>query len=790
MERLLDFFIPEHYKLELSFDKPAKLIHGKVVIDGRSKADRIKFHAKDMEFHSVFVDNDEVPADLMKYDGAILEIPQASIINIDFTAKISETMLGCYASTYQYEGREETIIATQFESNYAQKAFPCIDEPAAKAAFDVTIITDPTDTVISNMPALSSDNGVTKFDTTPRMSTYLLVWVIGKFNKYEITTLGDITVTAYSALNQPASLLEYPAKITAGCIQYFTEKFHSIYPLPKLDLIALPDFDAGAMENWGLMTFRESCMLADESSSLDAKHLVALVVAHEVSHQWFGDLVTMKWWDDLWLNESFASLIEYFAVDHLYPDFRIWDDFYTSSIMVSLSRDDLPGVQAVHQDVNNPDEISTLFDPAIVYAKGAHLLLMLVRLMGEDQFFRGCADYFNLHQYQNTTSDDLWESLTPYADFDVKDFMTPWLVQPGFPVLTGGEQTRFLINDTTDDLKYPVPEIRDDLSGHYLINLTDEQLHAKLEQFDTLSTEQKLRLLIDRSLLAKTHFASSASLISLIQRLASDTSYVIWDLISILLSDLKTFIDPGTEAETDFKALIRSVITPHADRLGIAAKEGETLDDTQLRPLILCYSAYVGYEPIVDAAIDLYKTKSINDLDPNIRSSILVAQVKNRETPTLIKQLLENYRTATDPNLKADIMLALTASTKPATLKKILECIKDSALVRPQDIDRTWIYVLRNSFGTDIAIDWLIKNWDFVAKMSADQGLDDYPEALGGVIRKSAQRDKFLKFFSPLKNHPQLTRAIDVATPQIDARLALITSDGPEVVETLKNLPK
>ena len=790
MERLLDFFIPEHYKLELTFDKSSKLINGKVVIDGRSKADRIKFHAKDMEFHSIFVDSDEVPADLIKYDGSILEIPQASIIAIEFTSKISETMLGCYASTYQFEDREETTIATQFESNYAQKAFPCIDEPAAKAAFDVTIITDPEDTVISNMPSLISENGTHKFDITPRMSTYLLAWVIGKFNKYEMNTLGDITVTAYSALNQPASLLEYPAKVAVGCLQYFTEKFHALYPLPKLDLIALPDFDAGAMENWGLMTFRESCMLADESSSLDAKHLVALVVAHEVSHQWFGDLVTMKWWDDLWLNESFASLIEYFAVDHLYPDYRIWDDFYLSSVLGSLSRDALPGVQSVRQDVSSPEEISTLFDPAIVYAKGAHLLLMLVRLMGEDKFFRGCADYFNFHQYQNTTSDNLWDALTPYADFDVKEFMTPWLTQPGFPVITGTEQTRFLINGETDELKYPIPEIRDDLSGHYLINLSNEQLHAKLEEFDTLSTEQKLRLLIDRSLLSKTHFASSTSLIELVQKLSPETSYVVWDLISILLSNLKTFINPGTEAEQDFKALIRSVIVPHADRLGITTRDGESLDDTQLRPIILCYAAYVGYEPVVEAAGKLFNSKSLDDIDPNIRSSILVVQVKNHETPELIKQLTEDYRTATDPNLKADIMLALTASTNTETLEKLLEQTKDPSLIRPQDIDRTWIYVLRNSFGTNLAIDWLFKNWEFIVSISSDQGIDDYPKALGSVIRESSQKDKFVEFFTPLKEQSQLTRAIDVAIPQIDARLALIASDGPEVIKSLHNLSK
>ena len=210
-------------------------------------------------------------------------------------------------------------------------------------------------------------------------------------------------VSSYCALNQPLSALLYANETAASALEYYDQKFAEPYPLPKLDQVALPDFEAGAMENWGLVTYREAYLLADISATLSTKKSVATTVTHELSHQWFGNLVTMQWWDDLWLNESFATIMEYFATDYLYPEYHIWQDFFTSDCLAALRRDCLPGVQSVQQAVHDPAEISTLFDASIVYAKGARLVLMLIRLLGEPQFDQGIRYYFDQYKYHNTT---------------------------------------------------------------------------------------------------------------------------------------------------------------------------------------------------------------------------------------------------------------------------------------------------------------------------------------------------------------------------------------------------
>jgi aminopeptidase N len=247
-------------------------------------------------------------------------------------------------------------------------------------------------------------------------------FALGDFVSYETVSKHGVKITSYACANQSAKDLEFSAHFAADVLDFYDDCFKTPFPLPKMDLLAVPDFEAGAMENWGLVTFREIAMLANEKSSFDQKQYVAIVVAHELSHMWFGDLVTMKWWDDLWLNESFANMMESYATDKVRPELSAWDDFYTSAVLGSLQRDCLPGVQPVKVEVKNVEDITNLFDGAIVYGKGSRLLMMLMRTMGEKNFFKGLADYFEKHKYKNTEADDLWKALNPYADFDVKEF--------------------------------------------------------------------------------------------------------------------------------------------------------------------------------------------------------------------------------------------------------------------------------------------------------------------------------------------------------------------------------
>ena len=471
MEKFLDYFRPEKYVLDLYIDKYAKTIGGVVTVTGEVLQEDIKFHAVELDISDVYVNSEKHE---FKSDGEVLEIRDVNLgeaeIEIHYSGKLREDMQGAYLSTYQYKGKTEIIVATQFESHYAREAFPCIDEPAAKAVFELKINLPDEDMVLSNMPAITSElidassEGLRRlrpsmraraprrraratrpedecvssslcytvgFQPTPRMSTYLLAFVIGKFHGKTVKNEHGVEITTYCTLAQDIDSVDFANEIAAKSLEFYDNNFGVPYPLKTLQQVALPDFEAGAMENWGLVTYRESMMLVGKSATLGTRKVVALTVAHELSHQWFGDLVTMKWWDDLWLNESFASVMEYYAVDHIHPEYKIFEGFFTGDCFAALTRDAYSGVQSVHQEVSDPAEIATLFDSAIVYSKGARLMLMLIRAMGWENFCRGIADYFHKYEYKNTVGDDLWNALKPYAEFDPHKLMHAYTWIPG-----------------------------------------------------------------------------------------------------------------------------------------------------------------------------------------------------------------------------------------------------------------------------------------------------------------------------------------------------------------------
>lgn len=823
MEHFLDYFEPENYELEECIWRETEEFKGRVSISGylRPGKNCIKLHSVGLEIDAVswhptydgFVDSLEycthTPCDFRCRDG-VLEVSLTAemlailkkcdnhnslTLDIKFHGHLNHNMQGCYLSTYDFEGQEQRLVATQFESHYAREAFPCIDEPAAKATFDLTIILtdyDPArDVVLANTPVINQNNGRFNFDTTPRMSTYLLAWVAGPLKSVSTVNKNGVRVSSYCALNQPVESLFFANETAARALEYYDAKFQIKYPLPKLDQVALPDFEAGAMENWGLVTYRESMMLADKTATVSAKQSVAITVTHELSHQWFGDLVTMAWWDDLWLNESFASVMEFYAADALYPEFNIWQDFFTSDCLAALKRDSMPGVQSVKQAVHHPAEIATLFDSAIVYAKGARLIYMLIKLMGEEKFDQGIVDYFDKYKYGNTVGDELWAALQPYADFDVKDFMNVWITQPGYPALKrqGGnwQQRRFLITGGADDSVWPLPEVKTDMSGHYLIDLSDAEFQEKLAQFDQLSDEQKLRLMIDRMLLAKTPEVESSSLLDLLPKITPEKSSAVWSIVATIIGDLKLFCPPETPAADNYKKYLRELLQKEFETVDYSVIED--IDANTRRDFILGAAYYAESEPVLRRLANLY-TGSISGLDPELRNHILAAKLYFDESE-VFDTWLEQYRAESDPEIKSDLLSTLAGFAKqPEHLDQMIALLSQSEVVRPQDHIFLYIYLLRNYHTRDRVLDWLIQHWDYVVHLTGDKSIEDYVRYASTLIRTSAEADKFYAFFDPKADDPVLSRSIKIAHTDIDARLRLIEHDTPAVERKLQELIK
>ena len=372
---LYETFQPTHYDVYLDINRANKTINGHTEITGHAAAKRIAVHQKFLTIEAVEADGKAVGFTVDDDAECVhIDLPQAgdTTLAITYAAKLTDTMMGIYPSYYNVDGQRKELIGTQFETTAARQAFPSIDEPEAKATFDVAVKFDeqPGETIIANMPEVKVANGVHYFDTTVKMSTYLVAFAFGEMQKKLTHTKSGVEIGVFSTKAHADNELDFALDIAKRSIEFYEDFYQTPYPLPHSYQLALPDFSAGAMENWGLVTYREAYLTVDPANtSLEMKQRVATVVAHELAHQWFGDLVTMKWWDDLWLNESFANMMEYVAVDALEPDWHIWEVFQTDEAGQALQRDATDGVQSVHVDVNDPAEIISLFDGAIVYAR-------------------------------------------------------------------------------------------------------------------------------------------------------------------------------------------------------------------------------------------------------------------------------------------------------------------------------------------------------------------------------------------------------------------------------------
>ncbi|XP_012939882.1 aminopeptidase N [Aplysia californica] len=371
------------------------------------------------------------------------------VLEMTFTSPLKDDLSGLYYSTYYRDGKPVYLATTQMEATDARKAFPCFDEPAIKSTFNVTLVRPDNLVSISNMPQIDSsetweEDGMTYvadvYEQTPKMSTYLLAFIICDFKFKSQTARNGVEYRAW-AIPESLNDTEYALGVGAEVLSFYDEFFGVPYPLPKQDMIAIPDFAMGAMENWGLITYRQSDMLFNEDvSNENNKERVTEVVAHELAHQWFGNLVTMSWWGDLWLNEGFANFVEYFGTEHVHPDWNMFEVFVQRELQGAFSFDGLVSSHPVYVPVYHPDEINEIFDD-ISYSKGGSIIRMMRHFLGFETFRLGLKRYLTNLAYSNAFHDDLWNALTEQSrqegkNIDVKAIMDTWTLQMNYPVVT------------------------------------------------------------------------------------------------------------------------------------------------------------------------------------------------------------------------------------------------------------------------------------------------------------------------------------------------------------------
>jgi len=833
--RLIQTFVPEHYQLSVTLDRLGRSFAGTVTINGASttNAKNVLLHAKDLVIQSATFDGKQADFSLADDELTITHpdiVEGEHIVVVAFSGAITDGMHGLYPCYYEHDGVKKELLATQFESHHAREAFPCIDEPEAKATFDVTLTTEQGVVVLGNMPVKNqrTENEllVTEFDTSPRMSSYLLAWVVGELQKKSAITKSGVEVNIYATPAQSADSLDFALDIATRGIEFFDEYFDVPYPLPKSDHVALPDFSSGAMENWGLVTYREIALLTDpKTGSLMTRQHAALTITHELSHQWFGNLVTMKWWNDLWLNESFANLMEYICVDALQPDWKIWLDQATYEVLQALRRDSLDGVQAIQTEVNHPDEITTIFDPSIVYAKGGRLLRMLQTYIGDEALQTGLKLYFKKYAYQNTEANDLWACMSDASGQDIGLLMNSWISQSGYPVLNVSQegdqihlsQEQFFVGaHKPSDKLWPIPlgasdenfprlmsereltitrssdlplVINHDSTAHFITHYTPSLLAELVAALDTLSDIDRIKLLNEQTLLAQANLISSAELLPLLEYYKDETVEAVWDIMLVALNELKKFVETDVVLENKLRAYAGKLAEKQFTRLGWDAKPGESESDLKLRSIVVGLMVYSEHPDIIEHAQHLYDTTPLEDLDPELRVIIMASAVRHATDQSIIDTLLAAHKATNSSELQEDIASAITSTKDPVVIERLFGILNDPDVIRPQDFMRWFIWLLRNRYARNAMWQWGRDNWHWMEEtFGGDKSYDAFPRYVAVCLTTNEQLQEYKDFFVPLMDQIALKRNIELGLVELSSKIAHVARDEAAVRKALLDL--
>ena len=701
---------------------------------------------------------------------------------IAFRGTLNDKLRGFYRSTYKDEhGVAHSLAATQFEATDARRAFPCWDEPDFKAVFATTLVVDPMLTAVSNTTIASETHAggkkVVRFDDTIKMSTYLVAFIVGRIEPTKPVMVGQTPLRLW-AVPGKGHLARFGQDIAAASLSFFESYYGMPYPGDKLDLLAIPDFASGAMENLGAITYRETALLVDQLSATHGElERVADVVAHENAHMWFGDLVTMSWWNGLWLNEAFATFMEMLAVDAWKPEWKRWDSFGVSRA-AAFSVDGLCSTRPIEYPVQAPKDADAMFD-VLTYEKGASVLRMLEQHIGPTVFRDGVRDYLRAHAYGNADTNDLWVSLGKIAKQPVPELMNGWIFQPGFPLVTATvspsseltiKQQRFsYLSDeqsspskdqrwqiplqmritaagktgtsrmllTEKSTTVPLPHdwesvlINEGGHGFYRVRYASDMLSRLLNAgIDRLAVTERFNVINDAWATTVAGLMPLTDYLDLTARFTTERDKNVWAILIDSFSFLNRIIT--VEDRPALEAFVRGRVGPAVTELGWVPRSGESEGTKQLRGELIGAQGKLGNDPAIqDRAAELYRAYR-NDaaaVDPNVVSA-LVAILAHTGDATRYDEFNERFRTASTPQEERRYLFSLAAFQPKALLERTLARTV-SGEIRTQDAPFLISAILGNVYGRELAWDFLKTNWEKMDQLFPKQGLR---RMCGGIV--------------------------------------------------------
>ena len=755
--------------------------------------------------------------------------PTRYTIRLSFTGKLTEAPAGLYISRFQKDGKDRHALATQFEATDARRMFPCWDEPAFKATFSLAVTVPNRFQVVSNMPAsppeeVLGDLVKYRFAETPKMSTYLLALLIGDFEKIE----DDIDGIHLRIFVTPGKLEQarYAMEATKKVVHFYNDYFGVKYPLPKLDQVALPSTGAGGMENWGCIVFNDNALLYDPAtSSQQTKERVFAVVAHEIAHQWFGDLVTMAWWDNLWLNEGFASWMGTKATDHFNPEWKVWLRA-SGDKNWAMRLDARATTHPIQQRIANESQAIDSFDE-ITYSKGQAVLRMIESWLGEEPFREGIRGYIKAHAYSSSTTADLWRALEESSGKPVRELAAGWTEQPGFPVVrVGGEsehpdtvttlsQERFAIHQAdAAPLLWQIPVVAgpagDPLHGTVILlkgsssesltfepdvaikaNIGDQGYYRSLysapyfkrlrKAVPHLAEVDRLNLLNDTWALVEAGRTPPSDYLNLADTIADQpTPTELGEIIGVLGSIDTMERDTGNQ--TGFRAWAIRFLRPHLAQLGWDASPGETPLESNLRSSLIRTLGLFGDPATVREARARFVVYLENpaSLEGNLRGPVFLTVGRNADEATWEK-LHSLARNADSFEQKRALYSALTSVRDPALASRTLALALTNELIAP-DAARIVGRVSFDGEHPELAWDFAREHLEALLEKLPALAVNDYVPGIFRGFTDAARADELEAFakanLPPAVGHSVAKSADEIrfqaefkqrALPEIDA---------------------